>query len=122
MLSVDRVYGRPTPLRMKSAACCIYHPLWCCKLSEDSHLSIMTAPASFLTSHKHETAACHLCFRHGRGFTAAHMGRCLEDSRSSAGADCMVMQEEETGTRTVMGYATPGSGPCEMAPELVVSR
>ena len=34
----------------------------------------------------------------------------------------MVMQEEEIETRTVMGYATPGSGPCEMAPELIVSR
>ena len=34
----------------------------------------------------------------------------------------MVMQEEVVGTRTVMGYATPGSGPCEMAPELIVSR
>ena len=80
----------------------------------------MTAPASFQTSHKHETAALHLCFRHGRDAMAAHVGRCLVGS--SAGADCMVTQEEEVGTRTVMGYATPGSGPCEMAPELVVSR
>lgn len=33
----------------------------------------------------------------------------------------LLVQEEEIGTRTVMGYATPASSPCAKAPELVVS-
>ena len=82
----------------------------------------MTASASFLISRKHDTAAVHVYFVRGRVLNAAHVGRCLRHVGSSVGADCIVTQEEEIGTRTIMGYATPGSGPCEMAPELVVSR
>lgn len=34
--------------------------------------------------------------------------------------ECCVLQEEELGTRVVMGRVTAPSDPCEKAPELVV--